>query len=494
MISKLKTLIGTALFTLLVFDCSILQAQEEEELDLISTSHTLILPGQKPLEYTATTGTLPIANAIGIPVAQLFFISYTIPSEEERPVTFIFPGGPGGSCAAEVISTIGPRRLLTPQEGKSLLPPYRLVDNPETLLPWTDLVFVDPVNTGFSRFTEDATEEDSEEFLSVDGDIASLGNFIQVFVSYFERWNAPKYLAGISYGTLRSCGLTEYLRVFDLSIHGIILLGSAIDYSVLLAQRNQPLADCLLIPTFAATAWYHGRLWPERSLEEVVEYARRFAYENYAPFMLEPTRLSQIEKGAFYKELAHLIGLSSETVQRYCARFDERLYTTEFMASERKLIGGLDTRYIGDLSDIERLHHEDPSYQDAQGLFCAFNAYLQQELETRSPFHSYATFSSQPWNFSSYDSIAWPEVLQRLRRTLIQNPQMKIFSGSGYYDCRTPFAATEYCFEHLDLPPSYKQNFQFEYYEAGHGFIFYHPCLKKLKKDLVAFYEKNGPS
>ena len=129
-----------------------------------------------------------------------------------------------------------------------------------------------------------------------------------------------------------------------------------------------------------------------------------------------------------------------------------------------------------------------------QGLFCAFNSYLQTDLATNHHFTPYEPFSWQPWDFSSYDSIAWPDVLQRLRRTLIQTPHMKVFSGSGYYDCRTPFAATEYCFEHLDLPLSYKKNLQFEYYEAGHGFIFDHPSLKKLKKDLVLFYERNSKS
>jgi carboxypeptidase C (cathepsin A) len=207
--------------------------------------------------------------------------------------------------------------------------------------------------------------------------------------------------------------------------------------------------------------------------------------------MLEPTRLSFPEQTAFYNQLAETIGLPIETVHRYCGRFDEQLYTTEFMASERKLIGGLDTRYIGDLVGIERYYFEDPSYKDMQGILCAFNDYLQKELNLNKPFTPYCSFANQPWNFSSYDSISWPDVLQRVRRTLIQNPQMKIFSGSGYYDCRTPFAATEYCFEHLELPPSYKKNLQFEYYEGGHGFIFDYPCLQKLHKDLVIFYERN---
>ena len=249
-----------------------------------------------------------------------------------------------------------------------------------------------------------------------------------------------------------------------------------------------------LIPTFAATAWYHGRLWPEKDLDEVVDYARRFAYEDYAPAMLDPNRMSRPEQEAFYQEFAKLTGLSYETVRRYQGRFDETLFTTEFMASERKVIGGTDTRYVGDLSSSQRFHQsDDPSYRDMQGLFCAFNDYLHNELETNNPFDSYISYSFPAaflWKFGTYDSVDWPNLMQRVRRTLVRNPEMKIFAGSGYYDCRTPFASTEYSFDHLDLPPSYRKNLQFEYYEAGHGFIFDHASLKKLKSDLNQFYER----
>jgi carboxypeptidase C (cathepsin A) len=292
---------------------------------------------------------------------------------------------------------------------------------------------------------------------------------------------------------VRCCGLAEYLAAQSLGLHGIILLGSAIDFSTLEGDRKDILPDSLLIPTFAATAWYHGRLWPEGTIEQVTDYARRFLYEEYLPFMIQPTRLGQREQNAFYSKLSELIGLKSETVRRYLGRFDEILFTTEFMGLERKVIGGLDTRYVGDLSSLRRVYMEDdPSYKDMLGISCAFNAYLQKELDTFRPFEKYALFTNRHfWNFNTYDSTCWPEVFQRLRRTLVWNPSMKIFSGSGYYDCRTPFAATEYCFQHLELPASYLRSFQFEYYEGGHGFVFDLPCLKKLKKDLIAFYERH---
>lgn len=333
-------------------------------------------------------------------------------------------------------------------------------------------------------------------FFTTDGDIASLASFVQRFVAYFEKWHCPKYLAGISYGTLRCCGLVECLGNYDFSLHGVILLGSAMDYATLVGQRNLPLPDSLLIPTFAATAWYHGRFWPDANLEEVVDYARRFTYDDYTPFMHQPTRLSPAEQNVFYSKLAELIGLDEGTVRRYAGRFDEQLYTTEFFAKERKVLGGLDTRYSGDMSSIERLPFEDPSYRDMQGISCAFSAYLQKELETGDPLDPpYASSSGRRgWNFSTYDSFLLPDVLQRLRRTLIRTPEMTVFLSSGYYDCRTPFAATEFCIDHLELPATYRKNFQFEYYKAGHGFPFDLPSLQKLKKDLIRFYERLPPT
>lgn len=464
-------------------------SKPEPGVELSPTSHVYRC-GETLIPYTALAGTLPLVDREGEDLAHLFFIAYLAESDANRPLTFIFPGGPGGSCSAEVLCTIGPRRLLTPAEGKTILPPYTIIDNPESLLPWTDLVFVDPVSTGYSQFAQNLDEGQKARLLSTDGDIACLGDFVQTFVALFRKWNSPKYLMGISYGTTRCCGLAEYLgHAYDFSLHGLILLGSALDYSTLISERNHALPESLLIPTFAATAWFHGRSEPGKTLEEVVEEARAFVYNDYVRHVLFPYRLNAYEEQAFYSRLAALIGLKEDTVNRYCGRFDERLFTREFMGDEKKVIGGLDTRYVGDLSSPWR-HGADPSYRDMQGLGCAFNLYLQEELEIDRPLDPpYVEYAAHPWNFSTYDSMGWPDVFQRLRRSLIHNPEMKVFSGSGYYDCRTPFAATEYCFNHLELPLSYHKNLQFEYYPAGHGFVFDLPSLQKLKRDLVWFYE-----
>lgn len=462
---------------------SFLHAEEEsfEPPELTVTNHTIQLESGS-LSYTAITGLCPLFGEEG-KEADLFFIAYTKDGEENRPITFCFPGGPGSAGTIESIRSFGPRRLLTASEGRTILPPYQIIDNPETLLEYTDLVFVDPLDCGFSN----ATHKDTplETYFSVEGDLQALGTFIHTYIDIFHRWNSPVYLSGTSYGTLRCCGLTTHLFQYGIPVKGVILNGCAFEFSTLFSSRDKLIPDWLFIPTCAATAWYHGRFWPEKDLEEVIDYARRFAYDEYAPYMLQPARLSYVEKIELEKRLAELIGLPIDAVKRYNLRINESIYTAEFFGSERKALGGLDSRYSGDIFTIHPFHAHDPSYLDTFGDEPAFNAYLQNELDTHFPFQQYVGFSSRAnssWNFGTWDSFGEPSFLQRLRAALIINPLMKVFVGSGYYDCRTPFAATEYCFEHLDLPCSYKKNFQFEYYEAGHGFIFDHPSLKKMEK------------
>ena len=458
--------------------------------DFVQTAHTYQTESDL-IHYTAITGSLPVSlYEDAPPVCELFFIAYLKETDEVRPITFIFPGGPGGACGPEAICSFGPRRLLTPSEGKPLLPPYQLIDNTESIFPFTDLVFVDPIKTGFSHNILD--EKSLNELLSVEGDINALGNFVRSFVTLFGKWNAPKYLAGTSYGTTRSAGVASYLLSKQIALHGVALLGCALDFSTIISQQNRFLPDSFLIPTFAATAWFHGRLWPEKTIEEVVEEAKNFTYNTYIPNLFRPSFLNVFDQENFYSEMATLVGLPMQTVQRYQGRFDENLYTTEFFGFDRKVIGGLDSRYVGELSTIERQSgKDDPSYQDMIGVSSAFNQYLTEELDTYRPFEYYVDFSSEChffWDFNTHDSMDWPDLMQRLKRTILTNPQMKVFIGSGYYDCRTPFAATEYCFESMNLPDTYRQNIKFHYYPAGHGFVFDHHSLQKLKQDLSSIY------
>ncbi|MBU6383538.1 MAG: hypothetical protein KGR16_04415 [Verrucomicrobia bacterium] len=471
-------------FFLLFF--SFLYAQADDQTDITMTNHTVHLESG-PLEYVAIAGHCPIFQEDQREV-DLFFIAYCKATEEDRPITFCFPGGPGCAGTAEAILTFGPRRLLTAAEGRSIHPPYQLIDNPETLLEYTDLVYVDPPGCGFSWFTEEA---DSEDYFSVEKDIQTLGAFIRTVIDELDLWNSPIYLSGVSYGTLRCCGLAQHLLQDDIPVKGILLDGCAFEFSTLLSARDKAVADWLLIPTCAATAWYHGRLWPDKSLEEVVDYARQFAYDRYALYMLQPGRLSVMERMGLFQELSILTGLPMDTVKRYNGRIDESIFASEFFGPERKILGRLDSRYIGDIASIDPKDAHDPSGLDGLGVLPAFFTYLNRELDTHFSYKRYVGFSQKAlhdWNFGTWDAFGEPSLLQRLRLTLILNPRMSVFISAGYYDCRTPFAAAEYCFDHLDLPLSYQQNLQFEYYETGHGVHGDYQSLKKLKQDLIRFY------
>lgn len=458
--------------------------EEEFEETLISKSHTLSIEGER-LEYISYAGRLPLYNEEGKESARIFYLAFIKKDGEEgRPLTFVFPGGPGGASCPESICSFGPKRLPLTTEGKPTRPPYTLKDNAETLLFETDLVYVDPVETGFSVLLE---EKDARFYRRASGDMLSLAAFISHYLSQFQKWNAPLFLSGCSYGTTRACGVGYLLTAhYGIPVRGLILMGNAIDLGLLDGNRNRYLPDCLLIPTFAATAWYHGRLWPERSLKDVVEYARKFAYDEYSPAMAQPSRLDRNEKEQFFRRLSEMTGLPVSTIQRYNGRIDEEIFTTEFFSSERKILGGLDSRYKGDQSSIKRWRlEEDPSYRpELKGLSSSFLHYLQKEIGIELSPSAYNLYADQPWYFDVSD---WFEYL---RQALVINPDLQVFSANGYYDCRTPFMASEYCFERLDLPESYHQNLQFEYYEAGHGLIFDAKTLKQMRQHLIEFYRK----
>jgi carboxypeptidase C (cathepsin A) len=248
----------------------------------------------------------------------------------------------------------------------------------------------------------------------------------------------------------------------------------------------------LLIPTLAATAWYHGRLMPDKTLDEVIQSAKDFMHTQYAPYLFQPSRLKGVEEIEFFQNLAHLTGLPLDTIRRYGGRIDEMTYVQEFLAAERKVIGGIDSRYQGPRSSLRNEYVEDPSYHDIGPAFVpAFMNYLQKDLEMKIAPLAYKNFSWDAfihWNWRTWDNFGVPNLFQRLRRTLISNPSMRVLVGSGYFDLRTPFAAAEYMIDHLDLPSHYRDNFQIEYYHAGHGMIFDLPSLQKLKRDAQKFY------
>ncbi len=453
-----------------------------------TTHHTLMLENQL-LSYTATVGTLPAKDSEGAVKGEIGYTAYFKENPgANRPITFCFNGGPGSASLWLHVGAFGPRKIVSTEEGGSIVPPYEMRDNLDTILDLTDLVFVDPMGTGFSKPN---SKEDGQQFYGIKEDVRSLGDFIHDFITKHQRWNSPKYIAGESYGTTRSAGLSHYLQTeHGMYLNGVILISCAIDFQTFFFQRNidNQLPYFLYLPTYTATAWYHGKYRPDASIQDAVDDAVQYSYKTLAPFLL---RNSSFNKEAVYRDVAELSGLNQEFVRRNQGKFDANNFIDEFFGDERKVLGVYDTRLVGDAADTGKdPFFENPSVSTMAGIVeASFRNYLQNELEFSPEKYISLSFDVYTnWNFFSYSPWGYPNMMDSLRSAMIINPKMKVFVGSGYYDCVTPFAATDYCFDHLDLPDSYKSNLQMEYYEGGHMYYLNPKARQKFKQDLIQFY------
>lgn len=429
------------------------------------TSTHSIKKTQEEVSYTATVGS-----------GQISYIAYT-KEGSNRPITFAFNGGPGSSSVWLHLGCFGPRRVLSPEEGQAVSPPYQLVDNTESILDLTDLVFIDPVGTGLSKA---ATKEDENKFYSVNGDISSVAEFIRDYLTEHKRWNSPVYLAGESYGALRAAGLANYCQEeFGIYFNGIILVSAAIDYQTLCFSSDNPLPFFLFLPTYATTAWYHNQYRSDVTIEEVAASARKFAYETYAPALICRKCFDQ---GPICDELAEMTGLSPNLVRRLQGRIDEATFFNEFLRDEGKMVGRFDSRILGSVQGYSPT--QDPSSDLVWGIFSgALHEYLHKELDSQNSYKIFSSDAHSKWDFNN--SWGQPNLMNGLRRALRQNPSMKVFVGCGYFDLATPFATVEYCFDHLDVPEA---SVQMEYYEGGHMYYLNPKARVKFKQDLVKFY------
>ncbi len=451
------------------------------------TAHETKIHGQS-IVYTATVGSIPARDCGGKETGNIFYISYRQENgadAKNRPITFAFNGGPGSSSVWLHLGAFGPKRVLTLDEGQKISPPYLMIDNDDSILDLTDLVFIDPMGTGFSR---PAGPEEEESFYDMEGDIRSIGDFIRDFVTREDRWESPKYIAGESYGTLRACGVSEYLLSrHGLCLNGLILVSCANDFQTLIFDLDNELTYSLFLPSYAASAWYHHKLDRTMSLEETVGHARSFALDVYAPAMLRkgsvPTSL--------YNDVAYWTGLPVSLIERQEGLIDDSTYFIQLLADQKKVIGRFDSRAIGDiLPPRDIAHYEDPSSYNIDGLFTALmHSYLYNDLNCKVDYPRYEIIAhAQPW---SWGCDGYPNMMNRLRKALIMNPEMRIFTACGYFDLATPFAATEHCFKRLHLP--LEDNVSFGYYEGGHMFYSNPAALKQFKRDLVPFYLKANP-
>ncbi len=431
------------------------------------TSHSIELNGER-LEYVATVGT-----------GEVSYIAYT-KEGTNRPITFAFNGGPGSASVWLHLGVLGPRRVVSHEEGQPISPPYQIVDNLETILDLTDLVFIDPMGTGLSKAE---SEESAKKHLSIRGDVVEVGKFIRDYLTQNQRWNSPKYLLGESYGATRAAGLAEYLpNQFGIFLSGILFISPALDFQTLLFDTDNPLPYFLYLPTYAATAWHHQKLSPELSLEEVVQSARAFAYSAYAPSLLSP---KSTDPDLIYSEVARLTALPLDLVRRHEGKIADSLFFLNLLGSEKKMIGRFDARETNYAHSFEM----DPSETAIIGIFSgAFHDYLHKELAVPHSYNLMSMSVNEQWNYHDWNEWGYPNVMGALRKGLMVNPKVKLFFGCGYFDLATPFGTVEYCIDHLSLP---NLSIQTEYYDAGHMFYLKPAARIKFKQDLIRFYEKS---
>jgi carboxypeptidase C (cathepsin A) len=458
---------------------------------LSETKHTITLNGGK-LEYTATAGTLPLKGEDGRVTANVFFVAYARSGVEDlgrRPITFAFNGGPGSSSVWLHLGLLGPRRVVLGDDGEPPAPPYRLTDNDDTLLDLTDLVFIDPVSTGFSRATD---PDKAKQFHGVEEDVHSVGAFIRLYLTRFHRWDSPKFLAGESYGTTRAAGLSGYLQDHDgIYLNGIVLVSTVLNFETLAFDEGNDLPYPLFLPTYTATAWYHKKLPADlqADLHKALAEAEKFAGGEYTLALLRGDRLPADEAQQVRHKLARYTGLSEDYVARNNLRVDISRFTKELLLPERQVVGRFDSRLKGpDLDAASDRQDYDPSYNAVQGVFtAAFNQYVRADLKYETDLvYEVLTGRVQPWDYGSARN-RYLNVAPTLRAALTKNRDLRVFVANGTYDLATPYAATQYTVDHLGLEPGLRDHISMAYYDAGHMMYTRKADRQKLRKDLGAF-------
>jgi carboxypeptidase C (cathepsin A) len=471
------------------------KAKDEPTDDLVTTQHEITI-GDETLVYTVTTGRIVLrleghtddkfdgAKAR----AEVFMTAYTLDGAEarHRPVTFAFNGGPGSSSVWLHLGLLGPRRVDMGDAGALKPPPYGLVDNEETLLRHSDLVFIDPVSTGFSRA---AKGEKSKDFHGYTGDVESVGEVIRLWTSRNGRWMSPKYLCGESYGTFRAAALSRYLQEKSgLYVNGLLLVSAVLDGGSLdfAGDNDDPYVNYL--PTYAAIAHYHGK-HGDRPLREVLDEAEAYAARDYPWALARGNRLSPEERAGHIAKIAALAGLEERYVDRVNLRPEHVRYFTELLRDEGRTVGRIDGRFLGWDADGGREHWEtDPSIDAIMGPYAAaINHYLRVELGYENDLnYEVLAGSVQPWSYKEFEG-QYIYTADKLALAMRTNPHMRVHVACGYHDGATPYYAAEQTFAQLRIPAELRDRIEFKYYEAGHMMYVHEPSRLAQCADLAAF-------
>ncbi len=459
-------------------------------LEPVETHHEVVLQ-EKKLSYTARAGVVPLKNAFDETEAEIFFIAYELDGVEDkskRPLTFAFNGGPGSSSIWLHMGALGPKRVVMEPQGWMPAPPYRCETNPFTWLDQTDLVFIDPVGTGFSRATK---EELDKKFWNFKGDIESVGEFVRLYLTRYKRWSSPLFLTGESYGTTRAAGLAGHLVDKGIAFNGIVLVSTVLDLAAIRFMPANDLPFQLFVPTYAATAWYHDKLpadLQKLSLSALMDEVKAWCEGEYTLALMKGDRLTDRERLKVAKRLARYTGLTLDYVVGSNLRINIYHFCKELLRHERRSVGRLDSRFKGIEAVVTNERPEfDPSMVAITPPYtAAFNHYVRTELnvETDLLYETLSRTVNENWE---WEKGALPATGEILRSALAKNPYMKVLVAQGYYDLATPLFATEYMVSHMNVDPMLRSQITMKLYEAGHMFYLDLGALGAFRRDAQEF-------
>ena len=448
----------------------VVSANSKEVKANYSTSNLRKLKiGADEIEYKVETGMLPV-QLDKDKKGDVFFTSYIVSPKpgENRPVTFCFNGGPGSSSTWLHLGGLSPKRIRKQDAANSK--PFILEDNTSSILDLTDLVFIDPISTGFSRALKD---EAAKNFHHVDNDVVSVGEFIRIFVTRNKRWSSAKYICGESYGGVRGAALSQHLlSEHNMELAGLVFVSPAIDFQTLSASGSNELPYVMFLPSFTATAFYHKKLAPEylNDLPSTLKKAESFAQGIYAKALLMGDAAPKKLQEKVVQEMSSLTGLSQEYIKKADMRVSMGMFSKELMREEHMIVGRYDSRFTGKVrSQTKETYDFDPSGEFISGQFGAgINHYFYEDLGVESDLpYKVVTSAVHPWNYDRFRG-SYVDLSPSLKEAMLNNPHMKVLNLCGYTDLATPYLANRYTMNHLLLPEEIQQNISYAYYLAGH--------------------------